>query len=198
MSTIIDQLTDLFAKLPGIGPRQARRFVYYLLKERGGVGARMSHLISQLKSEVSQCKECYRFHVDKSCRICVDPNRSQTSLMVVLNDADLESIERAHVHDGQVFVLGGYVSLLEDEKTGKPKYARLTELTARIGKMHQLTEIILAFAANQDGDHTAYYLRDYLMQPGLTITTLGRGLSTGSELEYADADTIKSALLGRH
>ena len=189
----IEKLSRLFARFPGIGPRQAKRFVYYLLRDGGGTSRELAYLLSELPKDVQQCQECFRYHTGRACALCTDEARSRESLLVVAYDADLESVERSHEWHGYYFVLGGTVPLLEQEPEKK---VRLQQLLARV-KRDSPKEVVLAFAANTEGDHTVDYLRQALAETGTKVSTLGRGLSTGSELEYADSATIRSALEGR-
>jgi recombination protein RecR len=189
----ISQLTDLFVRFPGIGPRQAFRFVQYLLRHPGA----RRELVEQLQtlgSSVHQCPECRRFHASPTplCGLCANPNRDDTLLAVVATDADVLALERSGTYSGRYFVLGGTISLASE----KAAHLRLDELLA-LQKKKTFTEIILAFPANPEGDATAVKTREELVDAGARVTTLGRGLSTGSELEYADAETLKTALANR-
>lgn len=195
----IDKLTELFKLFPGIGPRQARRFVYYLLSRNGGYADELIQAIQSLKSEIRQCAECRRFFYNQfsspttKCDICVDESRDSSLLMLVPRDVDLEAVEKSGSYEGLYFVLGGVVPILEKEPE---KRIRLAELEARL-KDSNIKEVILAMNANQDGEHTAEFIKQHCQSPSLTFSTLGRGLSTGAELEYADPETLKNALLHR-
>lgn len=197
----IHKLTEYFAKLPGIGPRQAKRFVYFLLTQPRSFHQELADLLLGLHNEVSRCGECHRFFATnrndvKSCNICIDSNRENT-LMVVEKDVDLDNIERSNAYKGYYFVLGGTVPILEQNPEDK---VRSRELVSRI-KAGNFNETILALSANPDGDNTASYLLKLLestaKEKGFTISKLGRGLSTGSELEYSDTETIKNAFTNR-
>lgn len=205
----IDKLTEYFREFPGIGPRQARRFVYYLLTRSPAMLGEISRLILEIKKEVHVCSQCYRFYTTKNlredkaggkhdlCQICSDQNRNQAILMIVSKDADLEAVEKASVYQGLYFVLGGVVPILEKDPD---KRVRTRELTSRIKDDKNLTEIILSMSATPDGEHTAETVRSIIktLKPEkLAITILGRGLSTGSELEYSDTDTIQNAFKNR-
>lgn len=189
----LSSLSSLFERFPGIGPRQAFRFVQYLLRHPGARRELIESLQS-LGSSVHQCPECRRFHASAQplCGLCVNPNRDETLLAVVASDADVLALERSGTYSGRYFVLGGTVSLASE----KASHLRLDELTA-LQKKKKFTEIILAFPANPEGDATATKTREELADSGASVTTLGRGLSTGSELEYADAETLKTALQNR-
>ncbi len=212
----IDQLTQLFERFPGIGPRQARRFVQFLLVERAGYRNELAEHIRLLASQTSQCGRCYRWFAkdsrsagaDKKCSICSSTSRDAGILFIVEKDADIESVERSGFK-GLYFVLGGTIPLAADEPE---KHIRLIELLARLesdasspygGRTSvSLTEVILGLSATTEGDHTRQILQEKIfpIAAGLSfkLSSLGRGLSTGSELEYADPDTIASALSSRN
>lgn len=203
--TSFEQLIRHFERFPGIGSRQARRFAHHLLTESKEHIAELSELIANIQSTVVECSSCYRFFVknDNSalCTTCADPQRDKKKLMVVGDDSDMLAIERAGLYDGLYFVLGGLAPLIESKETQKlrgTKLKRIVETREKEG----LKEIILAFSVNPDGENTTRYVRtllkDILNDSDIRISLLGRGLSTGSELEYADAETIKNALENRH
>jgi recombination protein RecR len=192
------KLAEYFEDFPGIGPRQAKRFVYYLLTRNASQLEDISRLIIEIKKSVRICESCFRFYPDgKSslCPICANPNRDQTQLMIVARDVDFESIEKSHVYHGLYFILGGTIPILEKEPDKK---VRLKELKARLEKGN-FKEIILSLNLTADGENTADYVRDFIKSNfgEVKVTVLGRGLSTGSELEYVDSETIKNALQNR-
>ncbi len=196
-----NKLTDLFRQFPGIGPRQAKRFVYFLLSREPSFLEELTDHISTLKRDIVQCTECYRFFAKRTsaplCPICSDKSRATGELMVVAKDTDLEAMEKSKTYEGKYFVLGGTIALIE-KKNGD--VLRIKELISRVEKEVKagtVKEVILALSANPDGEHTADELRTLLTPYNVAISTLGRGLSTGSELEYADAKTLKNALKNR-
>lgn len=202
----INQLTDLFKKFPGIGPRQARRFVYYLLSADQSIIDQMSEKIKNLKQSIKQCSECQRYfnnsYTPKSsfCKICSDPTRDKGSLLIVEKDIDLEAVERSGSYKGYYFVLGGTVPILDPNPEIHVRFPLL--LSKLENKIKEgLSEIIVALAVTTEGEHTAHWLAAKLeplaLQAGIKISFPGRGLSTGSELEYADSETIKNALKNR-
>ena len=208
---IVDKLTEIFKEFPGIGERQARRFVYFLMSRNSAYAENLRILISELKKEVAQCQECFRFFIFKNkksevCEICSDVNVDGTTLMVVEKDSDLESVKKSRVYNGKYFVLGGLVPIIE--KTTKSRI-RIEELRKKIASearpselgLASLKEIILAFSLSPQGDHTDHYVRGELKEitqkQNIKISSLGRGLSTGTELEYSDNETIKNALKNR-
>jgi len=193
----IERLAAIFERFPGIGPRQAGRFVQFLLRSSPSARRDIIDAIQSLGGAVHQCPECMRFHAGKQklCGICGNPEREHKHLAVVASDADLAALERSGTYSGQYFVLGGTISLVSEKTSGLRLPQLIDSIPAR--KEKGLEEIILAFPANPEGDATAIRVREELVDHGVSVTTLGRGLSTGSELEYADPETIKSALESR-
>jgi recombination protein RecR len=200
----IQKLVDTFRRFPGIGPRQARRFAYFLLTRDDSYNATLSKLIAEVKKDVRKCSDCQRFtsiNNSKStlCDICSDSSRDRTVLTIVGADTDLESIEKSGFYKGYYFVLGGNLPILEPEPEKKIRVKELRSLIEKKAKAG-LTEIILALNANTEGEHTADYVAGVirgLHGSNVKITRLGRGLSTGTELEYVDGDTLKNALRHR-
>lgn len=201
----IEKLTEIFRSFPGIGPRQAKRFVYFLLSRNEAYLDEFLVLAKQLKKEIKLCQECFRYfpkdsHNSNLCDICRNVNRNNNSLMIVSRDVDFENIEKSHSFDGRYFVLGGSVPILDKNPENK---IRLKELKKEIENKSQkgLKEIILGLNANPDGEYTGQFvieaLAPIIKQNNIKVSHLGRGLSTGTELEYSDADTIKSALENR-
>lgn len=199
---IIDKLTEIFKEFPGIGERQARRFVYFLMSRNSAYNENLASFIKDLKKETAQCKECFRFFIvlknEKICDICANTNSDPSILMIVEKDSDLESIKNSRVYHGKYFILGGLVPIVE--KTTKSR-VRVGELQEKIKKEKELKEIILAFSISPQGDHTDTYIRQQLKdlcdRLNIKISSLGKGLSTGTELEYSDNDTLKNALKNR-
>ena len=208
----IDSLANAFMKFPGIGTRQAKRFVYFLLAQDPYYVDMLAREIAELKKSIVQCTACLRFYPRKGagesadsrlgrglCSVCVDDADSST-LMVVEKDTDFDSVRRSGSYAGRYFILGGTIPVLERDPASK---IRIRELLERIegSAADGLTEIILALSVNPEGDFTRDYvikaLTPLTSQLGITITTLGRGLSTGTELEYSDGDTLRHALKNR-
>ena len=197
----IDKLSEIFARFPGIGPRQAKRFVYFLLSRNGDYSGELVKAIQGLKKEIIQCSKCMRYyakngHDSKLCSICEDDTRDNSMLMIVPRDIDFEAVERSGSYKGFYFVLGGVVPILEKEPE---KRIRNKELGIRIkeGIKNGLKEIVLAMNANLDGENTAEFIKQKYQGLPLVFSILGRGLSTGAELEYADPETLKNAFLHR-
>jgi recombination protein RecR len=200
----IDKLSEIFSHFPGIGPRQARRFVYYLLSRQNGYNHELVEAIENLKRDTKQCSVCMRFFPKDSgtsdvCLICRDNTRDNSLLMVVPRDVDFDAIEKSKSYKGFYFVLGGSLPILEKDPQSR---IRIRELNNLINKKIKegLGELILAMNANTEGENTSDFLKEELTKlykDKFSISVLGRGLSTGAEIEYADPDTLKNALLHR-
>ncbi len=201
----IDKLTQMFGRFPGIGPRQAKRFVYFLLAENTAYTRELIDYIVRLKKEVSHCPTCFRLSltpVAQQCELCRDQRRDSSVLLVVAKDIDLENISRSGEFNGRYFILGGLLQILEKNPEQKIRIRELTNLVNNMAKTG-LKEIIVALNANPEGDNTADYVKNFLstqdrlVYQNIKISVLGRGMSTGTELEYSDSDTIRNALKNR-
>ncbi len=197
MNDTIEELTHAFTKFPGIGPRQAKRFVFHLLSSSSVDRNLLASLITKLGNDISQCSLCMRFAptTDRLCKICKDTKREPGLLMIVEKDQDLSAVERAHAYKGFYFVLGGIITLSGKGSIREKDLIRVVEERSKTG----LEEIVLALSATSEGEHTADRVRELLrpLQGKIKITQLGRGLATGSELEYSDSQTLTSALQNR-
>jgi recombination protein RecR len=203
----LDKLTAYFEKFPGVGLRQARRFAFHILTLPEPETKEIASLITSLSDSVTECERCHRFfsesgHQQPRCKICRDENRDTSKLLIVARDSDIDAIERSRVYDGYYFVLGGTVPLLSNPADQpKVRAGTLKAFIEREFEAKHLSEVILAFAVNPDGENTSRFIESLLKgfedNKQLTISYLGRGLSTGSELEYADPETIKQALTHR-
>ena len=193
----VDELARAFERFPGIGPRQAKRFVYHLLASSASDRNRLADLIQAIGGSVKQCAECRRFWsgAGELCQYCSDPSRNDAQLMLVERDQDLLAMERTGTYRGRYFVLGGVLTL-----SGKGAI-RERELVERVERRSKagLEEIVLALSATSEGEHTSEHIRS-LLQPlrgHIKLFELGRGLATGSELEYADKETLSAAFANR-
>ncbi len=214
MNNTLDELTDMLRKLPGIGPRQARRLALFIVRKDRSWVQSLSQVILRARTDVSLCERCMRIFPASGhtkCPICTSTTRETGMLLLVEKDVDLENIERTGVYRGLYFVLGGTTSALDKDPEEK---IRIRDLETRIRtgtvrpdpdhdeqKRDTVSEIIFALSATTEGEDTAAYLRERLAPlvhaQGIRISMLGRGLSTGTELEYVDADTLRNALRGR-
>lgn len=200
MTNILEKLTDLFTQFPGIGKRQAGRFVYYLLRQEPKAVIDLADTIRSLHDNIAMCKECNRFFVadgHDTCTICTDKTRDHSQLMVVAKDVDLENIEQGDTYAGIYFVLGGTIPILEKKPEERIRIANLKDRIADI----QPKEIILGLSTHPEGENTRTFIIKEITplqkKIGFSLTNLGRGLSTGAELEYSDPETIKNALANR-
>lgn len=202
--TTLEKLIIHFERFPGIGARQAKRFAYHLLSENPNQTQELAKLIEHIHTSIVECEMCHCFFTAQGdrfrCRMCSDTTRDHSKLMIVEHDTDMQAIERGGVYNGFYFILGGTVPLLNEESTSKVRGGALKHLvTQRVSE--GLSELILGFSVNPDGENTGRYvealLKNIITEHNLTIAILGRGLSTGSELEYADPETIKNALKNR-
>ena len=202
----LDKLITYFENFPGIGARQARRFAFHILTLPKVEVDELSTLISSIQNSVTECASCRRFFSKNGgpaeiCEICADGNRDHSKLLVVERDTDIRSIERSGVYDGLYFVLGGTVPLLESRENKKLRGGGLKRIIeARLDS--GLSEVILGFSINPDGENTGRFveaiIREIPDSARIKVSHLGRGLSTGSELEYADPETLKNALQNRY
>ncbi len=198
----IEILAQLFKEFPGIGERQAKRFVYFLLHKNPTYIRELSDAIVAVKNTIKQCPSCYLFFQserDSLCDTCRDPKTDHTSLLIIEKDADYESIKKSKNYNGMYFILGGLIPIVTKDT---PNFVRVNELMRVIEnrfKNEGLKEIIIALSLNPQGENTDTYIRELLnsYDGKIKISSLGRGLSTGSELEYADSETIKNALRNR-
>ena len=202
--TSLERLIKHFERFPGIGGRQAKRFAFHLLTLEQSDVHDLAGLIDSIRTSVTMCPSCFRFHsmymTETRCSICSSGTRDHSKLTVVERDSDIDAIERGGVYDGLYFVLGGTVPLLDSQDIKKLRGGALKQIVEKRAT-EGLKEIILAFAINPDGENTGRYiellLKESVSKYALKISHLGRGLSTGSELEYADPETIKNAFKNR-
>lgn len=200
----LDKLITLFESFPGVGARQAKRFAFHVLTMNDSDTAELSKLIANLKGSVVECASCHRYFATQNnetiCSICNSPNRNHDRLLIVERDSDIQAIERAGIYDGLYFVFGGTVPLLNAKENHRLRGGAL-KATVETRLPEGLSEVIVGFSINPDGENTARFVESIieplLKEKEIKITHLGRGLSTGSELEYADPETIKNALQNR-
>jgi recombination protein RecR len=188
------KVAKLFQKLPGVGPRQAARFVLALLDKPDSEIEELGYAISNLKRDISVCQQCFNISDNPLCSVCANPGRDKTKLLVIEKVTDLDSIEKTGLYKGLYHVLGGAINPLDNIL---PENLHINELERRLEELKNGSpvELILATNPNTPGETTALYLKNRLSEkPGIVITRLGRGLASGSHLEYADESTLKHAL----
>lgn len=189
----IEDLIGLMARLPGLGPRSARRAVLQLLKKRGPLMAPLAQAMAHVALTARDCSLCGNIGTEDQCPICADPRRNTGEICVVQDIADLWAMERAGVFKGRYHVLGGTLSALDNVG---PEALRIPLLARRV-QDEQLREVILALNATVDGQTTAHYIADVLEPTGVQITSLAQGVPVGGELDYLDDGTIGAALKAR-
>lgn len=189
----IERLIDLMAKLPGLGPRSARRAALQLVKKRELMLIPLARAMAEVAEKARVCLECGNVDTTDICAVCSDPKRDQTVLCVVEDVADLWAMERAVVFRGRYHVLGGVLSALDGIG---PDDLRIPRLQARAGA-EEVTEVVLALGATVDGQTTAHYISDQLAGLGVEVTSLAQGVPVGGELDYLDDGTISAALKAR-
>ena len=201
----IDDLTQLLSRFPGIGKRQAQRMVYFLLEKGPRYTQTLVEGLNALHTHSKQCVESYQYFYSENnetrAPIARDPSRDRTSIMVVEKDSDLESIEKSGAYRGTYFVLGGLLPVIEGTAPSGVRDAELLAEITRRAKEENLKEVIFGLSLNPESEHTRITLSRQLQpiakEHQFTLSQLGRGLSTGTELEYSDQDTIASALASR-
>ena len=189
----IDKLIGLLARLPGLGPRSARRAALQLLKKRESLLAPLASALTQAAETIRICGQCGNLDTTDPCAICGDPERDQSLICVVEEVADLWAVARSGIYRGRYHVLGGTLSALDGVGPEELKIARLVERASA----PQVTEVILATNATVDGQTTAHYVVDRLASCGVEVTRLAHGLPMGGELDYLDDGTLTAALKAR-
>lgn len=189
----IEALIDLMARLPGLGPRSARRAVLMLLKKRAQVMAPLAQAMAEVALNARDCQVCGNIGTADTCPVCADPARATGEICVVADVSDLWAMERAGAFKGRYHVLGGTLSALDG--TG-PEELRIPRLLRRV-KDEGVSEVILALNATVDGQTTAHYIAEALAGSGAAVTSLAQGVPIGGELDYLDDGTIGAALRAR-
>lgn len=188
----IEQLIQLLARLPGLGPRSARRAVLHLIKKKEGLMVPLSAALDRAVETVTICAECGNVDTHSPCTICADPRRGETGMLIVVEDvADLWALERAGVGAVRYHVLGGVMSPLDGIG---PDDLTINKLIARAP---EFSEIVLAVNATVEGQTTAHYITDRLAGTVVKITRLAHGVPVGGELDYLDEGTLSQALKAR-
>ncbi len=189
----IERLIDLMAKLPGLGPRSARRAVLTMIKKRDRMLAPLAKAMTDVAQTARTCIECGNIDTTETCAICRDARRDSSVICIVEDVADLWAMERASVFRGRYHVLGGVLSALDGVG---PEELRIERLRARAAG-EEVTEVVLALSATIDGQTTAHYIADQLRGLGVFVTSLAQGVPVGGELDYLDDGTISAALAAR-
>jgi recombination protein RecR len=191
--TEIEQLIQLLARLPGLGPRSARRAALHLVKRRESLMEPLARALTTAADSIQACGQCGNLATSDPCPICADPAREATSICVVEDVADLWALERTASFKGRYHVLGGRLSALDGIGPEDLNIATLVERA----ETEAVREIILATNLTVDGQTTAHYIAERLAGAGVTITRLAHGVPVGGELDYLDDGTLETALRAR-
>jgi recombination protein RecR len=189
----IERLIQLLARLPGLGPRSARRAALHLIKKREALMAPLAGALATAMEKIQICRTCGNIDSANPCTICTDPRRDAGAIVVVADVADLWALERAHAINGRYHVLGGTLSPLDG--VGPEDLT----IDALIKRAHDpaVKELILALNATVDGQSTAHYITDLLHERDIKVTRLAHGVPVGGELDYLDEGTLAAAIRSR-
>ena len=197
------RLQQLFKRFPGIGERQAMRFAYFLATADENYIRDLTESIASIRKNVRRCAQCFALSeniISGLCPVCADPARDKSMLLVVEKDADRDRFMQSKTYSGQYFVLGGLAPAIEKDAHQHIRLGELSKLVATEIK-NKLKEVILALSATPDGDRTEalilLQLEKVRTENSILVSVLGKGLSTGTEIEYSDAETLSSALKSR-
>ena len=189
----IDKLIQLLAKLPGLGPRSARRSALQMLKKKDSVMVPLATALNDVAARVQICDQCGNVDTHNPCHVCEDVRRDQTTLCVVEEVADLWALDRSETYKGLYHVLGGTLSALDGVGPDDLNIAGLIDRATSDG----VTEVILALNATVDGQTTSHYLAERIADSGVKVTALAHGVPVGGELDYLDDGTLAAALRAR-
>jgi recombination protein RecR len=189
----IERLIQLLAKLPGLGPRSARRAALFLIKNRERLLSPLASAMAEAHDKVSVCSECGNVDTVDPCTLCADPRRDRSAICVVEEVGDLWALERAGAWNGLYHVLGGTLSAIEGVR---PEDLAIAPLLARAGQ-HQVREVVLALNATVEGQTTAHYITERLKSLGIAASRLAHGVPVGGELDYLDEGTLTQAIRAR-
>ncbi len=189
----IERLIQLLAKLPGLGPRSARRAALHMVRRRVELMEPLSAALADALSKIEICSTCGNVDTRDPCTVCADASRERSILVVVENVADLWALERAAAVSGRYHVLGGTLSPLDGVG---PDDLNLASLVARV-REGETKEVLLALNATVDGQTTAHYVTDLLRDTGVKVTRLAHGVPVGGELDYLDEGTLAAAIRQR-
>ena len=194
MSSSLEDLVQLFSKLPGLGPRSARRAVFHILKNKEKLIPRLSNSLLSLKEELKDCTICGNIDIIDPCNICNNYKRLKTKICVVEEVSDLWAIEKSNSFNGQYHVLGGVLSAIDGIG---PEQLNITSLIKK-SKDDNVDELILATNATVEGQLTAQFIAEQFFDTKILVTRLAQGLPLGSELDYIDEGTLNTAFNSRN
>ena len=189
----IERLIQLLARLPGLGPRSARRAALFLIKKRELLMAPLAAALQTAIEKISVCRICGNIDTQNPCTLCTDPRRDDSTIVVVADVADLWALERAHAINARYHVLGGILSPLDGVG---PDDLAIAALMKRMSEL-AIKEVILALSATVEGQSTAHYITDLLHGTKVKVTRLAHGVPVGGELDYLDEGTLAAAIRSR-
>ncbi|WP_454654253.1 recombination mediator RecR [Bosea beijingensis] len=189
----IERLIQLLAKLPGLGPRSARRAALHLVKKREQLLGPLSEAMAVARERIVVCSRCGNVDTSDPCGLCTDPRRDDSLIVVVADISDLWALERSGAVSGRYHVLGGVLSALDGVR---PEHLSLDALVARASEP-AVKEVILALSATVDGQTTAHFITDLLAHLPVKVTKLAHGVPVGGELDYLDDGTLAAAIRQR-
>ena len=192
--TELDELIKIISKLPGLGPKSAKRIILKLINNREEIMLPMSNVLSEIYKNVSRCQNCGMLKSNlKGCNNCEDTNNSYNKICVVENISDQWSIENSSIYKGYFHILGGTISSSNDNRS---EDLLIQSLVDRV-KRDSIEEVIIATSATIEGQTTAFYIQDSLRETGVKISKLAQGLPVGGEIENLDDGTLLSAFKNR-
>ena len=189
----LQRLINLLARMPGLGPRSAKRAALYLLKKRDPVMRPLAFALTEAADKVSACSICGNWDSIDPCAVCREQTRDESVICVVADVGDLWALERAGAHKGRYHVLGGLLSPLDGIRPDDLSIGALVERA----RAEKVSEIVLALPSTVDGQTTAHYLADQLLGADVSVTRLSQGVPVGGELDYLDEGTLAAAMKTR-
>lgn len=190
----IQNCVAAFSRLPGVGPKTALRYVFYLLKQQDHDIKTMARTIHELAENIQICDVCNTYTEFETCEICEDPERNDALLCIVEDARDIATVEATDEYDGRYHVLGGTLNPIDGMT---PDRLNVRQLMHRVKDNDALKEVILAISPTSEGDSTMMYLTKQLVPLDVKVTRLAQGLAMGSTIEYADEVTLGNALKDR-
>ena len=189
----LNELVKQFLLLPGIGAKTAERFAFHILKIDAEEALKLSRAISNVKTNIHQCKKCFNLAESEICSICADTRRNQSVICVVEQPKDIISLEKTGMCKWVYHVLNGYIAPLEGIE---PSDLTINQLVKRI-RSGTVSEVVMATNPNMEGDGTALYISSLLKPMKVKVTRLARGLATGSSIEFSNGSILADAIIGR-
>tara|TARA_B100000989_G_C19485672_1_gene447325 strand:- start:62 stop:664 length:603 start_codon:yes stop_codon:yes gene_type:complete len=194
MSSSLDEITKIISKLPGLGPRSAKRLIFFLIKNKETLIPELSNHLLKIKNELLNCDECGNIDTLNPCSICRDQNRDNKKICIVEDASDLIAIENSSAFKGKYFVLGGVLSAIDGVG---PEDLKINKLIKKVIS-GSIEEIILATNSTVEGQITAQFIAEQFLDAKILITRLAQGMPQGGELDYIDQGTLSTAIKSRN